>query len=183
MKTCRTARTVALVLLVARNLAAQGPTDFSGRWLLAPSGRASGAATGAAPPTLSEHGDMGSGWGSEITIAQDASVLTVVYTYFHPREMQPPFTFKYRLDGEAGTNVVNLGRGPQEQVSRASWQGAALVITTTHRFVNPQNGQAMTSETRQVLSLDSPTALVIETTRSGVLGGRASTARTIYRKQ
>ena len=60
-----------------------------------------GVARGSAPPALSAHGDMGSGWGSEITITQDASTLTVVYTYFHPRDMQPPFTFKYPLNGSA----------------------------------------------------------------------------------
>ena len=60
-----------------------------------------------------------------------------------------------------------MGRGPQEQVSKASWRGAALAIATTHRFVNPADGQAMTSEMTQVLSLESPETLVIETTRPG----------------
>lgn len=172
---------VAAVLVVC-DLLAQAPTDFSGAWTLAPSGRAAGAAAGSAPPGLSAQGDMSSGWGSDLTITQDASTLTVTYTYFHPREMQPPFTFKYALDGASSTNTVNMGRGPQEQVSKSAWQGTSLVITTTHRFVNPQDGQAMTSETRQVLSLESPTSLVIETTRSGVLGGAASTTRTVYKK-
>jgi hypothetical protein len=162
--------------------AAQAPADFSGRWTVAPSGRAAGAATGSTPPTLSAHGDMGSGWGSEITVAQDPSTLTVSYTYFHPREIQPPFTFKYALDGSASTNTVNMGRGPQQQVSKAAWQGASLVITTTHRFVNPSDGAALTSETRQVLTRESPTALVIETTRSGVLGGKSSTTKTTYNR-
>jgi hypothetical protein len=62
------------------------------------------------------------------------------------------------------------------------WQSSTLVITTTHSFVNPQDGRTMTSETRQVLSLESPATLAIETTRSGVLGGKPSTTRTIYRK-
>ena len=171
-----------VVPLIVGELAAQTPADFSGRWTLAPSARAAGAATGATPPTLSEPGDMGSGWGSPLTITQDAASLTVVYTYFHPREIQPPFTFRYLLNGERATNTVNMGRGPQEQVSRATWQGPSLVITTTHRFVNPQNGQAMTSETTQVLSLETSGVLAIETTRSGVLGGKPSTTRAIYRK-
>ena len=169
-------------VLVACDLAAQAPADFSGTWAMAPSGLAAGRAAGSAPPALSAQGDMSSGWGAEIRVTQDGSTLTVVYSYFHPREMQPPVTLKYALDGAASTNTINMGRGPQEQVSKASWQGASLVITTTHRFVNPQNGEAMTSETRQVLSLESPTSLVIETTRPGVLGGRASTTRTVYKK-
>ncbi len=179
-----TSHTAALAaLLIGHSIAAQAPPDFAGRWTLAPSGRAAGAATGSTPPTLSAPGDMGSGWGSDLTIVQDASVLTVTYTYFHPREVQPPFTFKYSLGGEATTNTVNMGRGPQPQVSKAAWQGTSLVITTTHRFVNPQNGESVTSETRQVLSLESPTTLAIETTRSGVLGGRSSTTRTLYQKK
>jgi hypothetical protein len=170
------------VLPFVCSLAAQTPLDFSGKWTVVPSKGATGAAMGSAPPTLSAQGDMGSGWGSEITITQDASVLTVVYTYFHPREIQPPFTFKYLLNGAESRNTVNMGRGPQEQISTAAWQGSTLVITTTHSFVNPQDGRTMTSKTRQVLSLESPATLAIETTRSGVLGGTSSTTKTIYKK-
>ena len=116
-------------------------------------------------------------------MTQDAVALAVQYTYFHPREVQPPFVFRYRLDGTPSRNTVNLGRGPQEQVSRASFEGTALVITTTHAFTNPLNGQAMTSETRQVLTLESSTLLVIETTRSAVMGGKASTTKTAYNRK
>jgi hypothetical protein len=174
--------TLSAVLLVACSIVAQTPPDFSGKWTVAPSERAAGAALGSAPPTLSAQGDMSSGWAPEVTITQDASALTIVYTYFHPREMQPPFTFKYLLNGTASTNTVNMGRGPQKQTSKAAWQGTSLVITTTHHFVNPQNGQAMTAETRQKLSLESPGVLVIETTRDGVLGGRSSSTTTRYNK-
>ncbi len=174
-------RMVAM-LLFAASAAAQTPPDLSGKWTVVPQASAPGVAMGSAPPALSAQGTMGSGWGSEITLTQDATALTVEYTYFHPREMQPPFRFKYLLNGAAGTNSVNMGRGPQEQVSKAVWEGTSLAITTTHSFVNPQNGQKMTSETRQVLSLASPTSLVIETTRSAVLGGKPSTTKTIYKK-
>jgi hypothetical protein len=174
---------LAALLLATCAAAAQPPADFSGTWTLAPSGLAAGAATGSTPPTLSAHGDMGSGWGSEITITQDASVLMVSYTYFHPRDIQPALVFRYRLDGASATNTVNMGRGPQDQVSRTSWQGTSLVIRTEHRFVNPRDGRPLTSETKQVLSLESPTVLAIETTRSAVLGGRASTTRTLYNRR
>jgi hypothetical protein len=76
-----------------------------------------------------------------------------------------------------------MGRGPQPQLSTAVWRGASLVITTTHAFVNPSNGRAMTSETRQVLSLAAPDTLLIETFRSAVLGGRASTTQTTYKRR
>ena len=95
--------------------------------------------------------------------------------------MHPPFTFKYPLNGSAVTHTVNMGRGPQEQVSKAAWRGAALAITTTHRFVNPADGQGMTSEIAGAVTRIADT-LVIETTRPGVLGGAPSTTRTTYQK-
>ena len=161
-------------------LAPAATPDLSGKWTVAPPARAAGAAQGSAPPSLSAHGDMGSGWGSPLTVSQDAAALTVEYTYFHPREVQPPFRFTYRLDGTESRNVANLGRGPQRQVSRAAWQGDRLVISTTHEFVNPRNGQTLTSETRQTLRLEAADTLVIETWRGGVLGGKSSTTRTTW---
>lgn len=181
---------LAAALLFAGGIVASGvaviarsPADFSGTWTTEATTRAAGVERGSAPPALSAHGDMGSGWGPEVTITQDDSALTVVYTYFHPRDMQPQFTFRYPLNGSAVTHTVNMGRGPQEQVSTASWRGASLAIVTTHRFMDPADGRAMTSETTQVLSLELPGTLVIETTRPGVLGGAASTTRTVYRKR
>jgi hypothetical protein len=174
---------LAVILFLATSATAQTLPDFTGKWAVAPPASAAGTAMGSAPPTLSAPGAMGSGWGSEITLAQDAIALTVEYTYFHAREIQPPFRFKYLLDGSPNKNTVNLGRGPQEQVSKVSIEGSALAITTTHSFINPLNGQPMTSETRQVLSLESPTSLVIETTRSAVMGGKASTTKTTYNKK
>jgi hypothetical protein len=82
-----------------------------------------------------------------------------------------------------------MGRGPQEQVSKAMWRGATIVIATTHRYVMASNGQALTkdtpltSEISQVLSLESPDTLIIEATRPGVAGGAPSTTRTVYRKK
>jgi len=75
-----------------------------------------------------------------------------------------------------------MGRGIQTQTSKTAWDGDKLVITTTHAFTHPETGQQMTSEVKQTLSLESPTSLIVETTRSGVLGGPPSTTRTVYRK-
>jgi hypothetical protein len=176
---------LASALLAASDVAVftQNPVDFSGTWIVEPPARAAGVARGSAPPALSAQGDMGSGWGSEITITQDATTLTVVYTYFHPRDMQPPFTFTYPLNGTTARHIVNMGRGPQEQLSKALWRGATIMIATTHRFANPADGRPMTADMSQVLSLESPETLVIETTRPGVAGGAPSTTRTVYRKR
>ena len=94
--------------------------------------------------------------------------------------MQPPTKLVYRLDGSESRNTINIGRGPQEQVSRAKWDGTRLIITTLHRFTTgPQDG---TSETTHVLSLESPASLVIETTHSGVMGGPPSTTKSAFKK-
>jgi len=74
-----------------------------------------------------------------------------------------------------------MGRGVQVQTSKTAWDGGRLVITTVHTFAHPETGQPMTSEVKQTLSLDS-SSLVLETARSGVLGGPSSTTRTVYRK-
>ena len=124
--------------------------------------------------------------------------------------MQPPTKLVYRLDGSESRNTVNIGRGPQEQVSRAKWDGERLIDhhaaplhdvrrrrhagtaqsapddrATSARPQDaqaPQDPQEMTSETTQVLWLESPASLVIETTSSGVMGGPSSTARSVFKK-
>jgi hypothetical protein len=173
--------------------------DFSGRWTTDPDPAAveqqagqPGAARGAAGQRGrgagrgggrgGARGDMGSGWGPTIAIAQDASRLTVEYAFFARGDMQPPLRFTYALDGSESRNTVMMGNGMQVQTSRAAWEGATLVITTWHTFTNPETGKPEKADVKHVLSLESPSSLVVEVTRSGVLGGPASTTRTVYRK-
>ena len=169
---------VSAATLYAASLAAQTQSDFSGRWVVAPD----------PPPPATQRGgrtrsgSMGSGWGNDITVTQSAEKLTIEYAQFTRSDMQPPIRFVYLLDGAESRNTINMGRGPQEQVSRAAWDGPKLVITTSHNFKNPQSGEPTTSETRQVLSLESPASLVVETTRGAVMGGQPSTTKTVYRK-
>jgi hypothetical protein len=166
------------VLLCAASLTAQTPVNFSGRWVVAPNPPPPAAQRGGR--TVS--GSAGSGWGADITLAQDTEKLTVEYAQFTRADMQPPIRLVYRLNGSESRNTINMGRGPQEQVSRAAWEGPTLVITTTHTFTDPQTGRPATSETKHVLLLESPTSLVVETTRGAALGGQPSTTKTIYRK-
>jgi hypothetical protein len=166
------------VALLSVSVMAQTKPDFSGRWTIEPE---------AAPPTGGGRvgptvGNMGSGWGSNITIAQDATRLTVEYAFFVRGDMQPPFKFAYALDGSETKNTVMMGRGTQAQTSKTAWEGDKLIITTEHRFENPENGQPMTTKVKQSLSLESPTSLLVETTRDGVLGGSAITTRAVYKK-
>jgi len=106
----------------------------------------------------------------------------VEYAFFTNRDMQPPLKFVYALDGSETKNSVMMGRGIQVQMSKTAWEGDRLVITTVHTFPSLETGQPMTSEVKQTLSLESPTSMMVETTRSGVLGGPPSTTRTVFRK-
>src|SRR5262245_61225922 len=89
-------------MLLVIDLSAQTRPDFSGRWTsdadpVAPAA-APAAGTpqrGAPPPGRGRSGDMGSGWGSTITITQNATRLTVEYMFFARGDMQPPLRFMY----------------------------------------------------------------------------------------
>jgi hypothetical protein len=125
---------------------------------------------------------MGSGWGSTITIAQDTNRLRVEYTIFSRYDLQPPQTFTYPLDGSVGRNAVMMGRGEQIESSRAQWNGQTLIIITTFEIADRSAGQPFTAELVRKLWLESPTTVAVEVTRAGVLGGPASTTRSVYRK-
>jgi len=169
---------IALVTLLAVGATAQTRPDFSGRWTSEPS-PAGDRQRGASGERI---GDMGSGWGPNITITQTAERMTVEYLFFARGDMQPPLMFVFALDGSETRNSVMMGRGIQAQTSKTAWEGDKLVITTTHSFARAETGQPLTSEVKQTLALESPTSLIIETTRSGVLGGPSSTTRTVYKK-
>jgi predicted metalloprotease with PDZ domain len=168
-----TSRLTALMLAAAVTTtlppaAAQAPPSFAGRWTVSPDPPPGAGRSNRTPATA------GSGWGSDITITQDAVWLTVRRAEFSRYDLQPPLRFVYALDGSESRNVVNMGRGPQEQVSRSTWRGNSLVITTRHVSAPPAAG-----EVTHVLSLDESGALVIQTTRGA--GNAAATTTTRYR--
>jgi hypothetical protein len=174
MKSLTNLLSSALVALLAVGATAQTRPDFSGRWTSEPSPAGDGQ--------RERIGDMGSGWGPNITITQTAERMTVEYMFFARGDMQPPLRFVFALDGSETKNSVMMGRGIQAQTSKTAWEGDKLVIRTTHSFGATETGQPLTSEVKQTLALESPTSLIIETTRSGVLGATSSTTRTVYRK-
>jgi hypothetical protein len=177
---------IMVSLCAASAWSASAIPDFSGRWTIEGAQPASGggaaAAAGGGAARGGGRGDMGSGWGSTITIAQDAARLTVEYVFFGRGDLQPPLKFVYALDGSETKNSVMMGRGVQEQTSKTAWDGEKLVITTIHRFTDPATGKPVTEEVKQVLTLELPTALIVETTRAGVLGGPSTTTKTTYKK-
>ena len=168
----------------------QARPDFSGRWTTDPDPAAAAAqpARGAGPGAAGRGGqpaDVGSGWGSTITVAQTATSLTVEYAFFTRGDMQPlegRLRFVYALDGSESKNSVMMGRGLQVQTSRTTWAGDSLVITSVYGFTDPQSGKPATVEVKRTLKLESPTSLSVETVYGGVLGGPATTSKTTYRK-
>ena len=157
--------------------ASQTTPDFSGQWTAE-----TASATPAGPGAAAARGDLGSGWGATIAITQDAKQLVVEPMVYSRYDLQPQPRLVYALDGSETRNTLMLGRGVQVLASRARWQGASLIITTVHTFADPESGKPLTSEVTQTLSLESPSTLVVEARRSGVLGGSASTTRTVYTK-
>jgi arylsulfatase len=156
--------------------------DFTGSW--------STATVSAAPPTgqsaPSPVPDLGSGWGTRLSIAQTADSLKIERVMFVPREIQPAVTYRYALDGSETRNPVTLGRSGAPPVSTAAWDGNRLVITTRYSFQDPRDGKSLTSDLVQTLWLQ-PTVqspfeptLVVETTRGAALNGPASTTRVVY---
>jgi hypothetical protein len=152
---------ILCVLLVAPVSAQQVP-DFSGKWQ-----RADG-------------NDIGSGWGDVITVKQESSRLEVDYVFFAPDDRQAPLQFVYDLAGHETRNSVMMGRGVQTQTSHANLIGERLEIVTLHELT--VEGRPVRSEVRQLLSLDAQDTLIVEVTRAGVLGGPATTSRSVYRR-
>jgi hypothetical protein len=158
-------------------IAFQPRPDFSGQWTAesAPSPTLPGA--GAPAP----RGDMGSGWGSPLTITQDASRLVVEHARFSRSDLQPPIRLMFALDGSPTQNGVMIGHTTQMRLSRAAWDGQMLSITTSYPLIDPTSGRTITTDVTHRLSLDAGT-LVIDVVRSGVLGGQSTSTRIVHRK-
>jgi hypothetical protein len=159
---------------------AQHPS-FSGVWTrVADSAaeRSSVARTGDAP---FQRGDAGSGWGSPLTITQDAARITVQYEVFGAYDLQPPLRLTFALDGSPSVNPMMLSHTTSTLRSTAAWKDGALVITTRYPGPSDSSGAPIDAQVTQVLRLESPTRLVIETTRSASRG-LTTTSRTVYTK-
>ena len=165
----------AIVATIAA-ASAQSP-DFSGTWVAeAPPSPPPPAGTPPPPP----RGNMGSGWGSTITITHVGNQLVIEQPIFSRYDLQPPLKFVYRLDGSESRNTVMAGHETQTRVSRAAWAGQTVSIVTIYPGIDPDSGKPFSTEVTQHLSLAAPGQLVIETLRRGVLGGRDIATRTVY---
>ena len=167
---------VAVVLMfgTAASLAAQAKADFSGKWVMDPASSpappAGAPAGGGGGGRGGGRGGGGAGFGQEFTAKQDAKTLTIT-------RMQGDQTVvaTYNLDGSESKNTVAGRGGQQEQVSKAAWDGAKLVITTTLDF----GGNKV--EQKRTLSLEGGN-LVIETVQPGRDGGPGTPQKLVYKK-
>lgn len=176
-------RIIGLIILTltigAATTAATQTIDFSGNW--------SAVATPPAPPPAgtpapAPRGDMGSGWGTPLTIRQTATELIIEHPFFSRYDLQPPLRYVYTLNGAESRNTTMASHATQTRTSRARWDGDALSIVTSYPGIDPATGKPFTTTVTQRLTLPSPGELVIETTRTGVLGGRDTSTRTVYKK-
>jgi len=138
--------------------AAQAPPNFAGKWTLVPD----------------PNGQPGmGGLGSEATITQDASTLTITRT-----NQMGTFTSNYKLDGSESKNVLNFQGNSVDQLSTAKWDAAKLLVNTKMDF----GGNLV--EIKMVMALDPASGnLLVETTRPDFQGGGAPiTTKMAYKK-
>ena len=128
-------RVVAIVgavamMLVAASAFAQGKPNFSGKWATDTEKTMAAMAGGGAPGGGGGRagGGGGRGGGGPISITMDATTLKI------DREGPNGVTTQaYKLDGSESKNM-QAGRGggePTEQISKATIDGAKVVIKTT----------------------------------------------------
>ena len=160
---------VLLMFGAAASLAAQAKPDFSGKWVMDPASAPAapaGGGGGGGGRGGGRGGGGGAGFGQEFTATQDAKMLTI-----SRMQGDQTVTAMYNLDGSESKNTVQGRGGAQEQVSKAAWDGAKLVITTTTQF----------GEQKRTLSMEGGN-LVIEQSQPGRDGGAPTVAKLVYKK-
>jgi hypothetical protein len=171
-----------LVVVVAARAGAQARPNYSGTWTrVVEAGAESGPSVATVGDAAFRVGDMGSGWGSPLTITQRADSLIVEFPHFSDYDLQPPLRFAYALDGSESRNGVMIGHATSLQRSRILWQDGELTISTVYP-APPGAAPGGSVEVRQTLSLESPAALVLTTTRTRS-GAPAIVTRTAYTKR
>ena len=152
----------ALSLVFAATTAIAQGTSFAGSWTLVPDPNAAGGGGGG--------GRGGALLGQAATVTQDDKTLTITRT-----TQNGEVKMVYNLDGSDSKNMVQGRGGQMEQVSKAKWDGAKLVITTSF-----QMGDNAVTRT-QTLALDASGQLTVTTTGPG-RGGEVMTTTQTYKK-
>jgi hypothetical protein len=180
---------IALGLLTPMGVLAQQPVNFSGAWVRAADSTERGPTVATVGDASFRAGDMGTGWGAgapggdPLTITQRDDSLVIEYVFFSAYDLQPPVRLAHALDGRESINAIMIGHATSAQRSRLAWRGNTLVISTNFPLPREVDARGGTIEVRQALTLESPTSLIVETTRSRVTGGTATTTRSLYTKR
>jgi hypothetical protein len=159
---------VAILMVALHPGALQTRPDYSGTWTFVP------------PPASQSPGLLRTWTGDPVTITQTATTITIEYV--SPSRANAPVKTVYNLDGsETRTIDRNSLPASQERVSRASWRGAHLVLTTIVPRVDAPTGVPDPVAITEVLSLDSPTVLSLQITRAS--RALTDTATAVYRRR
>ena len=168
MKRLTALAAAAVFVLGTASAFAQAKPNFSGKWAVdaaaAPAPAAAPAGGGGG-----RGGGRGGGLGQELTIVQTAT--TVKIDYVGGGRNPGPVSLTYKLDGTDSTNTVGAG----EQVAKATWDGAKLVVTTAINM----GGAAV--EQKRTFSMEGAD-LVVETQQPGRDGGPGTPTRVVYKK-
>jgi hypothetical protein len=179
----RSALRIAIVTAAAVSLAnssdAQRP-NLSGVWVRNDSvpGRTVATAGDAAFRT----GDMGSGWGTPLTLTQTAEKLTVVFDFFIPYDLQPKARYTYEIGGAEVKNTINVGNAPVDVRSRTAWQGDTLEITSKFPVPPGVAPNPNAPDLVQRLWLDAQGRLKVEARRQGA-GALVNSVLTTWTKR
>jgi len=146
------------VVLYTVGISAQAKPSFAGTWVMA------APAAPAAPPAGGAGGGGGGGGGRgggrggavsgmEVTIAQDATTLTI--NKMTGGATPAPLKIVVTLDGKDSKNTSTGRNGEVVTTSQAVWDGAKLTITST----SAPAGRGPTT-TKQTLSMDAGNLVV-----------------------
>jgi hypothetical protein len=134
-------------------------------------------------------GDMGTGWGSPLTITQRPDSLILEYVFFSTYDLQPPVRLAFAMDGTPTPIRVMIGHATSERMGMVRWGEDFTTLRLVEIFetapgVGAIPGQATRTLTViHALTLTSPTTLEISTTRSATAGVAPSTITTTYSRR
>ena len=145
---------IVCMALLGATASAQEKPNFVGTWKLADA-----ATADMFTPT-------------QITVAQDATVLTITTT-----GQMGEFKTTYNVDGTEGRSPLDFNGTTIDRMTKMAWDGNKLVLTS----MSEMNGQ--TAEFKSVWSLTPDGTLATETTFPDFQGGGAPiTAKANYKK-
>jgi len=141
----------ALLTPVIANAQA-GKADFTGKWALNQDKSKLGENQGAARML-----------GGDISVTQEANLLSVERTRTNQNGESVTTTMKYTLDGKESVNTSQ--RGDSKSVATWSADGKSLSIATSRTF--DMNGEKMTMKSTEVWSRTDASTLTVSSTRQG----------------